>query len=64
LSTVRQADRILVLDGGRIVASGDHESLLASSELYARFARIQFAGDGQGLVADTTNSTSWRTTAG
>jgi ATP-binding cassette subfamily B protein len=43
LSTVRQANRILVLDGGRLVASGNHERLLADSELYARFARIQFA---------------------
>jgi ATP-binding cassette subfamily B protein len=42
LSTVRQADRILVLEAGRIVASGDHESLLQSSDLYGRFARIQF----------------------
>jgi ATP-binding cassette, subfamily B, bacterial len=44
LSTVRQADRILVLDDGRLVASGNHERLLGESELYARFARIQFAG--------------------
>ena len=43
LSTVRQADRILVLDDGRLVASGTHEELLAGSELYARFVRIQFA---------------------
>ncbi|MEM7077778.1 MAG: ABC transporter transmembrane domain-containing protein [Pseudomonadota bacterium] len=43
LSTVRQADRILVIDEGRLVASGSHDSLLRSSELYARFANIQFA---------------------
>src|SRR5262249_2632078 len=36
LSTVRDADRILVLDGGRIVAQGRHEELLASSDLYRR----------------------------
>jgi ATP-binding cassette subfamily B protein/subfamily B ATP-binding cassette protein MsbA len=36
LSTVRDADRILVLDGGRIAAQGRHEELLESSELYAR----------------------------
>jgi ABC-type multidrug transport system fused ATPase/permease subunit len=36
LSTVRDADRILVLDGGRIAAQGRHEELLRSSELYAR----------------------------
>jgi ABC-type multidrug transport system fused ATPase/permease subunit len=36
LSTVRDADRILVLDGGRIVAQGRHEELLKSSQLYRR----------------------------
>jgi len=36
LSTVRDADRILVLDGGRISAQGRHEELLQSSELYRR----------------------------
>lgn len=36
LSTVRDADRILVLDGGRIAAQGRHEELMRSSRLYAR----------------------------
>jgi ATP-binding cassette subfamily B protein/subfamily B ATP-binding cassette protein MsbA len=36
LSTVRDADRILVLDGGRIAAQGCHEELLTSSRLYRR----------------------------
>jgi len=36
LSTVRDADRILVLDGGRIVAHGRHDELLTSNELYRR----------------------------
>jgi ABC-type multidrug transport system fused ATPase/permease subunit len=43
LSTVRQADRILVMEDGRLIDSGTHDQLLGSSELYARFARMQFA---------------------
>lgn len=42
LSTVRQADRIVVLDAGRIQAVGSHEALLADSPLYARLASLQF----------------------
>ena len=45
LATVRRADRILVLDRGRLVAEGTHESLLEESELYARLARLQFADE-------------------
>jgi ABC-type multidrug transport system fused ATPase/permease subunit len=36
LSTVRDADRILVLDGGRIAAQGRHDELLTTSQLYRR----------------------------
>ena len=43
LSTVRQADRILVMDGGKLVDMGSHEELLETSALYARFAQMQFA---------------------
>lgn len=43
LATVRSADRILVMDQGRIVEEGTHESLLAKGGLYARLARLQFA---------------------
>jgi ATP-binding cassette, subfamily B, bacterial len=42
LATIRKADRILVLDGGRIVESGTHESLLAQGALYAQLAALQF----------------------
>lgn len=42
LATVKQADRIIVLEGGRIVAEGRHEALLQSSPLYARLAALQF----------------------
>ncbi|MFN3288828.1 MAG: ABC transporter ATP-binding protein, partial [Sphingomonadaceae bacterium] len=42
LATVRGADRIIVMDGGRIVAEGRHDSLVATGGLYARLARLQF----------------------
>ena len=42
LATVRHADRIFVLDEGRIVESGSHAQLLAAGGLYARLYRIQF----------------------
>ena len=43
LSTVRDADLILVIDDGRVVESGTHEVLLASGGLYAELYRTQFA---------------------
>ena len=43
LATVRHADRILVLDQGRIVAQGSHSALLKKSALYARLAKLQFS---------------------
>lgn len=47
LATVLEADRILVLDRGRLVEEGTHEQLVAKGGLYARLARLQFVdGDG------------------
>ena len=42
LATVRSADRIVVMDGGRIVEEGTHASLSAQGGLYARLASLQF----------------------
>ena len=42
LATVQKADRIVVINHGRIVASGTHTQLLAASPLYARLAELQF----------------------
>ncbi|HEY8609720.1 MAG TPA: ABC transporter transmembrane domain-containing protein [Roseomonas sp.] len=43
LATVRRADRIVVMEAGRVVAEGRHERLVDEGGLYARLARLQFA---------------------
>jgi subfamily B ATP-binding cassette protein MsbA len=49
LSTVRHADRIYVIDKGRVVEVGSHDSLMAYGRLYARLAQTQNLDSGQDL---------------
>ena len=51
LSTVREADELLVIDGGRIVERGTHASLLAENGLYAELYRTQFADQEEEQIA-------------
>ncbi len=53
LATVLEADRIVVMDHGRIVAQGTHAELVRGNELYARLAALQFA-DGTGTDSGAT----------
>lgn len=49
LATVKKADRIVVLEAGRIVDMGTHDELVTKGGLYARLARLQFT-DGRAAV--------------
>jgi ATP-binding cassette subfamily B protein len=51
LATVQKADRIVVINHGRIVASGSHAELLEASPLYARLAELQFGAPAAALEA-------------
>ena len=53
IATVLEADRIVVMDHGRIVAQGTHAELVRGNELYARLAALQFA-DGTGTDSEAT----------
>jgi len=53
LSTILHADKIAVLDKGRLVATGTHEELLLGNELYARLAKLQFRDPSPDEVNET-----------
>jgi ATP-binding cassette subfamily B protein len=52
LATVLKADRILVMEAGRIVEEGTHQSLVRKDGLYARLARLQFDHGGQAFLGE------------
>ncbi|MGH6922945.1 MAG: ABC transporter ATP-binding protein, partial [Propylenella sp.] len=59
LATIKSADRIVVMDEGRIVEEGTHRSLIARGGLYARLAELQFEDGGE-----RTGAAAWSTVGG
>ena len=53
LSAVQHADRILVLDGGKIVQSGTHQALIEKDGMYRRLCALQFRDLDEVRVSDS-----------
>jgi subfamily B ATP-binding cassette protein MsbA len=51
LSTVRNAEKIVVMEGGRVVETGSHEALIAKAGAYARLHRLQLSEDDEPSLA-------------
>ena len=58
LATVLRADRILVMDEGRIIEEGNHQELVTRGGLYARLARLQFELGAEALTPSATSNTA------
>ena len=51
-STLKRADRVLVLDNGRVAGMGDHEELIRSNEVYRRLYKREWVAGGSGATRD------------